>query len=112
MGKVCVCGAAALQVDYEKKTVTVEGTTYAEGDFLSIDGTIGTVYAGKIPTAPSEIIAGLLHDDQEAQATEKFKSYVQLMKWCAQATKLQVRTNADTPSKPRTPWPSGPWASA
>ncbi|MSU18555.1 MAG: pyruvate, phosphate dikinase [Lacunisphaera sp.] len=99
MGKVCVCGAAALQVDYDKKTVTVEGTTYAEGDFLSIDGTIGTVYAGKIPTAPSEIIAGLLHDDKEAQVTEKFKSYVQLMKWCAQATKLQVRTNADTPEQ-------------
>src|SRR5204862_3950344 len=55
MGKVCVCGAASLQVDYDKKTVTVEGTTYSEGDFLSIDGTAGTVYAGQIPTASSEI---------------------------------------------------------
>jgi pyruvate,orthophosphate dikinase len=99
MGKVCVCGAAALQVDYDKKTVTVSGATYAEGDFLSIDGTIGTVYAGQIKTAPSEIIAGLIHGDAAAMATEKFKSYVQLMKWCAQATKLQVRTNADTPEQ-------------
>jgi len=99
MGKVCVCGAAALQVDYDKKTVTVSGATYAEGDFLSIDGTIGTVYAGQIKTAPSEIIAGLIHGDAAAQATEKFKSYVQLMKWCAQATKLSVRTNADTPEQ-------------
>ncbi|MEO6995882.1 MAG: pyruvate, phosphate dikinase [Lacunisphaera sp.] len=99
MGKVCVCGAAALQVDYDKKTVTVSGQTFAEGDFLSIDGTIGVVYAGQIKTAPSEIIAGLIHGDKAAQATEKFKSYSQLMKWCAQATKLSVRTNADTPEQ-------------
>ena len=101
MGKVCVCGAAALQVDYDKKTVTVAGQTFNEGDFLSIDGTIGAVYAGQIKTAPSEIIAGLIHGDKEAQATEKFRNYNQLMKWCAQATKLSVRTNADTPEQAR-----------
>jgi pyruvate,orthophosphate dikinase len=99
MGKVCVCGAASLQVDYDKKTVTVAGKSYAEGDFLSIDGTIGVVYAGQIPTAPSEIVAGLINGDKAAQATEKFKNYVQLMKWCEKATKLQVRTNADTPEQ-------------
>jgi len=99
MGKVCVCGAASLHVDYDKKTVTVAGKSYAEGDFLSIDGTIGVVYAGQIPTAPSEIVAGLINGDKAAQATEKFKSYVQLMKWCEKATKLQVRTNADTPEQ-------------
>ena len=99
MGKVCVCGAASLHVDYDKKTVTVAGKSYAEGDFLSIDGTIGVVYAGQIATAPSEIVAGLLNGDKAAQATEKFKSYVQLMKWCEKATKLQVRTNADTPEQ-------------
>jgi len=101
MGKVCVCGAAALQVDYNKKTVTVDGTTYSEGDFLSIDGTAGTVYAGQIPTAPSEIVSGLVDGDKAAQATEKFKSYQQLMTWCAKATKLQVRTNADSPEQVR-----------
>ena len=101
MGKVCVCGAAALQVDYEKKTVTVGGSTYSEGDFLSIDGTAGTVYAGQIKTASSEIIAGLVYGDKAAQGTEKFKSFTQLMKWCSQATKLSVRTNADTPDQTR-----------
>ncbi|AOS43329.1 Pyruvate, phosphate dikinase [Lacunisphaera limnophila] len=101
MGKVCVCGAAALQIDYDKKTVTVSGHTYHEGDFLSIDGTSGTVYAGQIKTAPSEIIAGLVNNDAAAKATEKFKSFTQLMKWCAQATKLSVRTNADTPEQAR-----------
>jgi pyruvate,orthophosphate dikinase len=99
MGKVCVCGASGLQVDYDRKTVTVGGKAYSEGDFLSIDGTIGAVYSGQIKTAPSEIIAGLINGDQAARATEKFKSYVQLMKWCAQATKLSVRTNADTPEQ-------------
>jgi pyruvate,orthophosphate dikinase len=101
MGKVCVCGASALQIDYDKKTVTIGGVTYAEGDFLSIDGTSGTVYAGQIKTAPSEIIAGLVHDDEAAKQTDKFKQYTQLMKWCAQATKLSVRTNADTPEQAR-----------
>ncbi len=99
MGKVCVCGAAALQVDYDKKTVTVDGQTFNEGDFLSIDGTAGTVYAGQIKTAPSEIIAGLIGGDKAAQATEKYKSFTQLMKWCSQFSRLQVRTNADTPEQ-------------
>ncbi len=99
MGKVCVCGAAALQVDYDKKTVAVSGQTFKEGDFLSIDGTAGTVYAGQIKTAPSEIIAGLIGGDKAAQATEKYKSFTQLMKWCSQFSRLQVRTNADTPEQ-------------
>jgi pyruvate, orthophosphate dikinase len=99
MGKVCVCGAAALQVDYDKKTVTVDGQTFAEGDFLSIDGTSGLVYGGQIKTAPSEIIAGLINGDKAAQKTEKFQSYAQLMKWCEKATRLSVRTNADNPEQ-------------
>src|SRR5687768_8308846 len=59
MGKVCVCGAAALHVDYNAKTLTVDGHVYNEGDFLSIDGTAGEVYAGQIKTAASEVIQGL-----------------------------------------------------
>ncbi|HLP09126.1 MAG TPA: pyruvate, phosphate dikinase [Opitutaceae bacterium] len=99
MGKVCVCGAAAVQIDYDKKIATIAGQNFAEGDFLSIDGTTGAVYAGQIKTAPSEIIAGLLHDDEAAMQTEKFRSYAQLMNWCARVSKLQVRTNADTPEQ-------------
>ena len=101
MGKVCICGAAALEINYEKKTVTVAGQTFAEGDFLSIDGTAGTVYAGQIKTAPAEIISGTLHGDKAARATEKFKSFNQLMKWCGQFSRLQVRTNADNPEQTR-----------
>jgi pyruvate,orthophosphate dikinase len=101
MGKVCVCGAAAVEIDYDKKTTTIAGHTFKEGDFLSIDGTAGTVYAGQIKTAPSEIISGLLSDDKAAQKTEKFRNFVQLMKWCAQSTRLAVRTNADNPEQTR-----------
>jgi pyruvate, orthophosphate dikinase len=99
MGKVCVCGAADIQIDYDTKTATVKGQSFKEGDFLSIDGTQGTVYAGQIKTAPSEIITGLLQGDKAAQKTEKFKSFNQLMQWCAKVTRMSVRTNADTPEQ-------------
>src|SRR6187431_400687 len=99
MGKVCICGASALQIDYTKKTVTVAGQTFKEGDFLSIDGTAGTVYAGQLATAPSEIITGTLYGDKTAQKAEKFKAFNQLMKWCGQAARLDVRCNADNPEQ-------------
>ena len=99
MGKVCVCGAAAIEVDYSARTVTVEGQTFKEGDWLSIDGTAGKVFAGKVKTAPSEIVAGLIDGDEAARKTEKFKSFQQLMKWCSQASRMTVRTNADTPEQ-------------
>lgn len=101
MGKVCICGAAALEIDYDAKTVKVAGNTFKEGDFLSIDGTSGVVYAGEIKTAPSEIITGIISNDKKSQATEKFKNYQQLMKWCSQATRMEVRTNADNPEQTR-----------
>jgi len=99
MGKVCICGASALEIDYDKKTVSVAGQTFNEGEALSIDGTAGTVYGGELKTAPSEIITGLVHGDEAARKTEKFKSFQQLMKWCSQVTRLQVRTNADNPEQ-------------
>src|SRR6187401_1404657 len=102
MGKVCICGASALQIDYAKKIVTVAGQVFKEGDFLSIDGTAGTVYAGQLATAPSEIITGILHGDKVAQKTEKFKAFTQLMKWCSQAARMSVRCNADNPEQTET----------
>ena len=101
MGKVCVCGAAAIEIDYDKLTVKAAGQTFKEGDYLSIDGTSGTVYGGELKTAPSEIITGIVNGDKAAKKTEKFKSFLQLMEWCSQATKLAVRTNADTPEQTR-----------
>ena len=99
MGKVCVCGAAALHVDYDSRSLKVGDTVYNEGDFLSIDGTSGTVFAGELKTAPAEVLQGLLHGDKEAQKGGTYKNFVQLMKWCEQATRMEVRTNADTPEQ-------------
>ena len=101
MGKVCICGAAALDVDYQARTVKVAGRTFKEGDWLSIDGTAGIVFAGRVATAPSEIVAGLIDGDEAAKRSEKFKNFQQLMKWCDQATRMVVRTNADTPEQTR-----------
>src|SRR5947208_3005123 len=60
MGKVCVCGASTLQIDYPTKTLSVDGQTFNEGDSLSIDGSSGTVYAGQVKTASSEVIQVLM----------------------------------------------------
>ncbi len=99
MGKVCVCGAAALNVDYAAKKMTVGGETLKEGDFLSIDGTAGEVYMGEIKTAPSEIIQVLINRSLHAKESQTFQYYNQLMKWCDKATRLKVRTNADSPAQ-------------
>ena len=99
MGKVCVCGASGVEVDYDKKTVKAGGKTFKEGDYLSIDGTAGTVYAGELATEPSEIITGLIFNKKASQSTEKYKNFVKLMDWCSQATRMGVRTNADTPEQ-------------
>lgn len=102
MGKVCVCGASGVEIDYAKKTVKAGGESFKEGDYLSIDGTDGTVFGGELKTAPSEIITGLIKNNKAAQKTEKFQNFVQLMEWCSKATKLGVRTNADTPEQVKT----------
>ena len=100
MGKVCVCGAAALQIDYTAKTMTVDGVTYKEGDFLSINGTAGDVYAGQLPTAASEIVQVLVEKSlkprKKARPTRTSRS-----SWTGarRPRKLQVRTNADTPEQ-------------
>jgi pyruvate,orthophosphate dikinase len=101
MGKVCVCGASALDVDYNKRTLTVGGQTFKEGDFLSIDGTAGTVYAGEVKTAAAEVIQGLVDGDAEARKGRTFQNFSQLMKWCSRISRLTVRTNADTPEQTR-----------
>ena len=99
MGKVCVCGAGALQIDYGTKTMVVDGVTYKEGDFLSINGTLGNVYAGKLPTAASEIVQVLIEKSLDPKQSQTYQMFKKLMDWCSKVTRLQVRTNADTPSQ-------------
>ena len=81
MGKCCVSGVGSLNVDYKSKTVEIDGTVYKEGDYLSLNGTTGQVYAGEVPTKAAELSG----------------DFKELMDLCDKYTKLQVRTNADTP---------------
>jgi pyruvate,orthophosphate dikinase len=99
MGKVCVCGASALQVDYHGKILTVADQSFKEGDYLSIDGTSGEVYAGELKTAPSEIIQVLSQKSLDPKKSQTFQNFAKLMEWCAKVTRLQVRTNADSPEQ-------------
>jgi pyruvate,orthophosphate dikinase len=99
MGKVCVCGAGALQIDYAAKTLTVDGQTFKEGDYLSINGTLGNVYAGQLPTAASEIVQVLIEKTLDPKQSDTYQKFKKLMDWCRKVTKLQVRTNADTPEQ-------------
>ena len=81
MGKCCVSGVGALNVDYHTKTVEIDGVTYKEGDYISLNGSTGQVYAGEVPTKAAELSG----------------DFKELMDLCDKYTKLQVRTNADTP---------------
>lgn len=81
MGKCCVSGAGAINVDYKNRTVEIDGTVLREGDYISLNGSNGHVYKGKVPT----------------QAAELSGDFAELMGLCAKYTRLQVRTNADTP---------------
>ena len=100
MGKVCVCGASELDADYHSRTVKVDGKTFKEGDYMSINGTTGEIFAGELKTAPSEIIQVLVDKKLDPKKSKDFKYFSQLMGWCEKATKMSVvRTNADSPSQ-------------
>ena len=99
MGKICVCGAANVQINYAKRTMKIGSLNFKEGDYLSIDGTSGEIFAGEVSTAPSEVIQGLLENKASAKRSQTYKNFTQIMDWCAKATKMQVRTNADTPGQ-------------
>ena len=81
MGKCCVAGCSGINVDEENLKMTVQGKTYKEGDFISINGSTGVVYEGEIDTVTPE-----LKGDFET-----------IMKWADQIRRMRVRANADNP---------------
>jgi len=99
MGKVCVCGAAALQVNYHEQNLTVNGKVFKQGDFLSIDGTSGEVFAGELKTAPSEIVQVLVEKTLTPKESAVYGQYAQLMSWADKLRTIQIRTNADQPDQ-------------
>ncbi len=101
MGKVCVCGASALQINYNTRTMTVGTKIFQEGDSISINGTAGEVYPGELPTAASEIVQVLVEKSLDPKESATYGMFSKLMGWCEKATRLEVRTNADTPEQAR-----------
>ncbi len=81
MGKPCITGSTVSQIDENAKTLTIEGKVYTSGDWISLDGTTGNVYAGKI----------------ETQQAEMSGNFATIMEWADDIRMLGIRTNADTP---------------
>ena len=99
MGKVCVCGVSEMSIDYQERTITIGGVVYHEGDYLSLDGTAGLVYAGKLPTAPSEIVQVLIKKTMKPEDSRTYRDFARVMEWCDRLSRLKVRTNADSPEQ-------------
>ena len=101
MGKVCVAGAGAIQIDYGKGTLSCAGQTLREGDAISINGSTGEVFAGAIKTADSELKQVLVAKTMKPQDSEVFQYYDFMMKLADKYRQLGLRTNADTPDQVR-----------
>ena len=85
IGKCCVSGAGALNIDYKNRTMTVGDKEYHEGDWISINGTTGNIIEGKVPTMEPELSG----------------EFAELMTLTDKYAKMEVRTNADTPKDAR-----------
>jgi pyruvate,orthophosphate dikinase len=99
MGKVCVVGCGALQIDYDKRIVTVGHTVLKEGDFISVDGFTGEVMAGQVATRPSEVVQVLIDKTLKPEQSRVYQQYAKLMQWADASRKLKIRTNADKPDQ-------------
>jgi pyruvate,orthophosphate dikinase len=99
MGKVCVAGVGDLDIDYRKKSIAVKGKSISEGDFISIDGTTGEVFVGRVKTIPSEVLRVLVDKTLKPEESQIYQDFELLMKWADEARKLGVWTNADQPDQ-------------
>jgi pyruvate, orthophosphate dikinase len=101
MGKVCVAGCEALQIDYSDRAMRVGQTILKQGDWLSVDGSTGEVINGEIRTLPSEVLQVLLSETPSPKKSRVYQQYAKLMRWADEARKLGVRTNTDQPDQAR-----------
>jgi pyruvate,orthophosphate dikinase len=99
MGKVCVAGCEALDIDYGRREMRVAGRTLTEGDWLSLDGTTGEVFSDRIQTHPSEVMQVLLHKTLNPKRSKIFQAFADLMRWSDRCRRLRVRANADLPDQ-------------
>jgi pyruvate,orthophosphate dikinase len=101
MGKVCVAGCEALQIDYRGRMMHVGKTTLNEGDWVSLDGSSGEVIEGEVRTLPSEVLQVLLGRSLESKKSRVHQQFAKLMGWADEVRKLGVRTNTDQPDQAR-----------
>ena len=99
MGKVCVAGCGAIEIDYARREMRVNGKIIREGDAISIDGSTGEVLSGALTTRSSDIVRVLVDNDRSARTSESYATYTRLMKWSDSFRTLRIRTNADQPDQ-------------
>lgn len=97
LGKVCICGASEVVINYEKKTLTAGKVVLKEGDYISIDGSTGLIYKGMIESADSEV-KRVLEGGLKANKSYTYELFQTVMNWADKHRTLNVRTNADTPA--------------
>ena len=98
MGKPCVCGASAVQIDMVRGIVKVGDRELKAGqDWISMDGSTGEVFAGKLSAHPSEVNQVLVDGRLKAEDSELYQRFAKIMAWSHAAKRLKVRTNADSP---------------
>jgi len=98
MGKVCVAGCEAVDVHESDKTVKIGPATLKEGDFLSINGFTGQVYAQDLPVVSSEVTQ-VIQGQLKATESEKYRYFEILLNWADQVRRLRIRANADIPDQ-------------
>lgn len=99
MGKVCVAGCGALNIDYSRGILQVNGHVLQQGDALSLDGTTGEVISGAITTRHSEVIEVIADKTLKPEEAPVWQIFDQFMQWADKYRKLQVRANADQPDQ-------------
>ena len=99
MGKVCVAGCGALEIDYKARQMKVGDTIIKEGDWITLDGNTGEVINGKIDTQPSQIIRVLIEGTLKPEDSPLYQDYSKLIKWANENRRLHIHTNADTPQQ-------------
>ncbi|MFH1425055.1 MAG: pyruvate, phosphate dikinase [archaeon] len=96
MGKCCVAGCDAVNVDYDKQEFEVNGKIVKKGDAISIDGSTGELMLGEVKTMDSEIIR-VLRGEVKKEKSIVYQQYEIIMKWADGFKRLGVRANSDTP---------------
>ena len=99
MGKVCIVGCGALDIDMKSRSFKVDDATVKEGDWISIDGFTGEVILGKLETRPPEVLQVLLEKTMKPEESGSYRYYAEIMEWADKARTLGVRTNADQPDQ-------------